>query len=528
MKICQLRPTLGDIMGNLKQALDEINRAKSEIIVFPELFLSGYPPTDDLFFDEIKSDIDHAIDTLLGVSKKTHALIIIGTPFHDGKHWRNTGLAIANGKIMHQHHKVCLPNYDIFNDTRYFVPGQDIQTFSWNNQQIGLLICEDIWANRYPDRYPLDPVQELAKLSVDIIVHLTASPFENDKLNSRQEQLIRLAKQTAASVVSVNQVGAYNDILFDGQSMVFNPKGEMINILSAFKPTSTAISLHQRSENKPQQLWEETIISAISFGLIQYLNHTGFDKVLIGLSGGIDSAVVAALAVHTLGPDRVILVALPSVYNTEATQNDAIEMAKRMGCRLITQSIEGYRQQIERDMPKLLMGDLNDITRQNIQSRLRGLILMAISNQSGALLLTTGNKSELAMGYATLYGDMNGGLNIIGDLFKTEVFLLARHINQMKEWIPPSIITRAPSAELAPNQRDEDTLPAYDRLDQILEQRILKGYSLNKLNKLNDKKDVQFVLSRLKNNEFKRFQSPPIIKLSSKAFGRGWQFPLVR
>ncbi len=525
MKICQLRPTLGDIMGNLKQALDEINRAKSEIIVFPELFLSGYPPTDDLFFDEINSDIDHAIDTLLEVSKKTHALIIIGTPFHDGTYWRNAALAIANGKIIHQHFKVCLPNYDIFNDSRYFVSGDSVQTFEWQGAIYSLLICEDIWADK--NQYSRDPVLELRNKKIDTIFHLTASPFEIDKSNLRNEQLIRLVKNTGAAVISVNQVGGFNDILFDGQSIAMNSKGQITAQLQAFEEHVTHISF-SKPVQKPTESMEETLLNAISFGLKEYLAHTGFNSVLIGLSGGIDSALVAALAVHALGPKHVTLVTMPSVYNSKATKEDAILMAQNLGCHLINQSIEAYRQQVESEMPSVLNETLSNITKQNIQSRLRGLILMTISNQLSALLLTTGNKSELAMGYATLYGDMNGGLNIIGDLFKTDVFRLARHLNRMYHWIPTSIIDRPPSAELALDQRDDDTLPPYDRLDQILKQRILDEYSLNKLMKMNDKQDVNLVLKRLKQNEFKRFQSPPILKLSSKSFGRGWQFPLVR
>ena len=309
--------------------------------------------------------------------------------------------------------------------------------------------------------------------------------------------------------------------------MAFNHLGELIRQFPAFEERCEVITSIPVEVPELNDV-EDEIMDAISFGLKEYMAQTGFSTVLVGLSGGIDSAVVAALAVHAIGAEHVRLVTLPTQFNSTETKNDAIEMARRCGCELIQRPIESYRTVLESDIGHGVGAALNDIAKQNIQARLRGLILMALSNQTGALLLTTGNKSELAMGYATLYGDMCGGLNIIGDCFKTDVVKLAHRLNAIHDWIPRGIIDRPPSAELAPNQKDEDALPAYDRLDRILSQRIMKGFSLNQLLEMNDKKDVEFVLKQLKNNEFKRFQSPPILKLSTKSFGRGWQFPLVR
>tara|TARA_A100001015_G_scaffold317758_1_gene435556 strand:+ start:1440 stop:3026 length:1587 start_codon:yes stop_codon:yes gene_type:complete len=527
IKVCQLRPRLGDVSYNLSLILKEISQSNDEMIIFPELFLLGYPPTDDFNYQELKLEITSSISKIVSLTQSSTRLVIVGTPFFDGAHWRNAALAISNGQIIHRHFKVCLPNYDIFNDTRYFVSGHDVSSFTWKDQRLSLLICEDIWANINQEHYELDPVLALKNQNVDFVIHITASPFEIDKLEQRKKQLIRVVKTLEANVISVNQVGGFNDILFDGQSLLMNKKAIIIDQCPAFVETSQIMTMNEVKPVEAQSR-ESLILDAITYGLKQYMAHAGFSSVLIGCSGGIDSALVAACAVHALGPKQVVLVTLPSLYNSEETKNDAYKMAENLGCKLIHQSIETYRQQMESDMTKTLSLALSDVTKQNIQSRLRGLMLMTISNQLSSLLLTTGNKSELAMGYATLYGDMNGGLNIIGDLFKTDVVRLANFINQKNHWIPESIIQRPPSAELAPDQRDDDTLPAYDRLDKILEQRIIKEFSLNQLLELNDKQDVYLVLKRLMVNEFKRFQSPPIIKLSSKAFGRGWQFPLIR
>ena len=526
--LCQLRPRLGDIQHNLQLAVTEIEKTPDNIIVFPELFLSGYPPTDELGFSDVSDEITAAISQLKVLSKSISGLIIIGTPYFDGHHWRNAGLAIAGGEIIHRHYKVCLPNYDVFNDARYFVSGTQAAVFSWNNQKIAVLICEDIWADVNKMNYSMDPVNALNDQDVGIVFHLTASPFEVDKRQQRLAQLKRVALALNAQVVSVNQVGGYADILFDGQSMVVESSGELMATFPAFESRSYAIedqSISITDVDSP----EHQMIKAISFGLNEYMAQSGFSSVLVGLSGGIDSAVVAALAVHAIGKDKVTLVTLPTRFNSNETKHDAIDMANRLGCELIQLPIETYRTMMEADISLgVNANELNDIAKQNIQARLRGLILMAISNETGALLLTTGNKSELAMGYATLYGDMCGGLNIIGDCFKTEVFKMAHVLNEQHDWIPAGIINRPPSAELAPNQKDEDSLPPYDTLDQILIQRMQHGFSLNQLLQMNDKQDVVLVLDRLRKNEFKRFQSPPILKLSSKSFGRGWQFPLVR
>ena len=525
IRICQYRPTLGDIEGNLTQVLAQIENQSHDIICFSELFLVGYPSTDAWYGNNAKERIQDAIDAILKKSQSTSGLIIFGTPLFDGQYWRNAAVAIANGKIIHQHYKCCLPTYDVFNDMRYFSPGSTVKTFKWKQQTIAMLICEDIWANRIS--YTYDPVLELKNQGVDIVVHLTASPFEVGKLNQRILQLQRTVKETGASIVSINQVGGYGELIFDGQSMAVTKNGSLIYQGPAFKTCEHDLSQKDTSvvSNACPCEWGERF-SAITYGIKEYMAVSGFSKALIGVSGGIDSGVVAALAVAALGPENVILVTMPTQYNAADTKSDAIELASRMETKLIHHSIDDLRVRIETDLSNSI-GQLSGVTKQNIQARCRGMLLMAISNQTGALLLTTGNKSELAMGYATLYGDMCGGLNPIGDVFKSGVIELAKHINTQYDWIPSSMISRAPSAELTFNQRDDDTLPPYDRLDQILDQYMIKSYTSKRLYELNDKQDVILVLNRLKINEFKRAQSPPILKLSSKSFGQGWQYPVV-
>jgi NAD+ synthase (glutamine-hydrolysing) len=385
-----------------------------------------------------------------------------------------------------------------------------------------VLICEDIWGNVSPQYYAVDPVTSLINQDLDQIFHISASPFERKKMAQRVAQLKRVATLCCTTVLSVNQVGGYTELLFDGHSVSVD-KNNVVN----YHSYPFEVGVFNSRQSKPFVFDSiKEIETAIVFGITEYVRQSGYTAVVMGVSGGLDSAVVAALAVRALGKKKVTLISLPSQFNSDETKNDARLLANRLGAAFNEVSIEEYRRQMDHSLA-LEWGDLNDLCRQNIQARIRGVILMAMSNQTNALLLSTGNKSELAMGYATLYGDMCGALNPIGDVYKTQVVELANWINQPNEIIPQRIIDRPPSAELAFNQRDDDTLPPYADLDRILDQRINQGYSVHELCEMNDNKTVEFVLKRLKKNEFKRFQSPPILRLSNKSFGRGWHFPLV-
>lgn len=528
IKLCQMRPQLGDIHGNLEIIKAQFESATEDIIVFSELFLSGYPPYDCLWYPNFVIELQTAIEHCVSFTKGSQKLLIFGSPIHKNGQWYNSVLAVSDGKIIHQYDKQCLPNYDIFNESRYFIVGSNTPLFKWQKYCIALFICEDIWVNHVPVKYESDPIEACSGSAIDVAIHISASPFEYDKIANRFSILRSAASRLNAPIVSVNQVGGYNEILFDGQSMVLDKFGSIMHLGAQFE--SEVVSLPLFNSFRAQLLPEpgiETIQSAIIFGLQEYCKHSGFSKVLIGVSGGIDSAVVAALAVEALGKDAVTCVSMPTQYNSMDTQSDASRLVENLACNWIEYPIETTRKAIAEQLTVAMGHSLSDLTEQNIQARLRGIILMSLSNQTGALLLTTGNKSELAMGYATLYGDMCGGLNIIGDVFKQDVFKLARHINLTKEIIPETIISRPPSAELAPNQKDSDSLPEYDDLDPILTDYILNKKSLNELGKMNDNIDIMSVISTIHKNEFKRFQSPPILKVSSRAFGRGWQYPIV-
>ena len=530
IKCCQLRPKLGDVSENLSKVIASVEKSKEDIIIFPELFLSGYPAFDNLMYPDIEIELDTAINTLKQFSKGKNQALIVGLPTKREGIWYNSVTVFSDGEIIHRYDKQCLPNYDVFNESRYFSSGHSLPIFDWNGKKIAVFICEDLWVDYVSSSYSKYPLSQCSQTQLDLAIHISASPFESDKLEQRFHVLSQTAKQLNASIVSVNQVGGYNEVLFDGQTMIMNSHGDCIFKGAAFKESEYVINLNSEHEAVSiDKIGMQDIKQAIIFGLQEYCKFSGFKQLLVGVSGGIDSAVVAALAVEACGPEHVTCISLPTKYNSNQTKGDAKQLVENLGCKWLEFPIENFRKDITQGVESLLSTDqLSAITEQNIQARFRGLVLMSVSNQIGALLLTTGNKSELAMGYATLYGDMCGGLNIIGDLFKTDVFKLANYINRKEEIIPNSIITREPSAELAPNQRDSDSLPSYDRLDQILSSYILEKKSLNELVKMNDKEDVMLVLSKLKMNEFKRFQSPPILKLSSRAFGRGWQYPIIR
>ena len=530
VKLCQLRPKLGDINKNLDIIKSCYLNSDEDIIIFPELFLSGYPPFDNLMYTEFSIQLEQAIEECKEMTKGLENLVVIGSPSKVDGNWYNSVYLFCNGAIIHKYDKQCLPNYDIFNESRYFLVGDNSPIVEWNNKRLAILICEDIWVNHSHVKYHKNPINECKKSKVDLIIHISASPFEVDKLTKRFQILKDTARTIASPIISVNQVGAYNEIIFDGQSMVINKQGECVFKGGKFKQgeLSVDISIETQTMNLDHSLIEEMHDAAI-YGLQEYCHHSGFSKVLVGVSGGIDSAIVAALATIACGKENVTCVSMPTKYNSSNTKSDAKALVQNLGCVWHEFPIDIYRTMITSALSKEIdKNELGDITKQNIQARFRGLILMSLANEYNSLLLTTGNKSELAMGYATLYGDMCGGLNIIGDIFKTDVFELAKYINRHKEIIPETIITREPSAELAPDQKDKDSLPEYEILDEILNRYIIEKKSLNELVKLNDKQDVMLVMSKLSISEFKRFQSPPILKLSSRAFGRGWQYPIIR
>jgi NAD+ synthase (glutamine-hydrolysing) len=519
--LCQKRSRLGDIAANMQTIRDVLKGVRADVVVFPELFVWGYPITDQFMEAMCQKRVMAAYDDLIHMSRYAAGLLVAGIPYYDGRRWYNGAVAAANGALVYRYAKHCLPNDDVFNESRYFSPGQTPPYFDWQGRRLGVLICEDIWAYTV-GHYAEDPVLDLRNRPLDGVIHIAASPFTIDKYGERLRHLQRVTEIAACPVVSVNHVGGFTDLLFDGRSVVMTASGAVKGAMPAFQEaTAFADDLNTPS---PLSVWD-TVWEALQFGLREYCRQAGFSRVILGLSGGIDSALVAAIAVAALGPEQVTTVIMPTEYNSPETMADAKDMAQRMGCHVRVIPIDTLKDAVATALDWSPTG--STIAHQNTQARLRGLLLMALANHESALLLTTGNKSELAQGYATLYGDMCGGLNLIGDLFKTDVYALVDWLGQRYNWIPDRIITRPPSAELAPHQRDTDTLPEYAVLDGILKAFLMKNTSEEDVARDYGKIVVDAVIQRYRQSEFKRYQAAPIIKLTASAFGRGRQFSIT-
>ncbi len=532
--LAQINSLVGDLKGNTKKIISIIkkNQTKNSLIIFPELAIWGYPPKDLLFNTSLIEE------NFLAIKKITEAIdlettVIVGAVDKIKNNLYNTAFILEHHKIKKKIYKVLLPNWDVFNELRYFhIPINFFSSFSlannlitWQNKKILLTICADIWPARPP--YSHSPFSTLALKKIDLIINISASPFFKEKVAIRKKVACSFKKGIDAPLIYLNSVGAHDDLIFDGNSFVLNKKGDMIKKLPAFQKVIAPLTfpINEAPLAKPlSKDQQEEIFSAIRLGLREYLVKNNFKKVIIGLSGGIDSALVASLAALILGSKKVILVLLPSQYTSKESLEDANELAKKLKINPLTISIEEKVDLIRKELPKI-----KSLTDENLQARMRGLMLMTLSNEEGALLLATSNKSELAMGYGTLYGDLAGGLNIIGDLFKTEVYALANWINQKKNIIPSNILTKEPTAELKANQKDSDTLPPYEVLDKILNAAIVQQKSFREIKKLGfPQKLVQEVMYKIKINEYKRYQSPPILKLSEKAFGPGRIIPLTQ
>jgi NAD+ synthase (glutamine-hydrolysing) len=532
--MCQFRPQLGNVAYNVQRIIEEARaHPDADLVVFPELALTANPVFDNLNIKGFEHVIAEAIHAICDAATVKGQCWVVGAPLHtENGGWYNGCVCVAEGRVVYEYAKQCLPTYDVFNDARYFVSGTESGVFEWSGKTIGVLICEDIWADTLPERYTIDPVVQLVGQGLEVVLHLSSSPFARNKLALRRAQIQRCAKVLQVPVVHVNQVGGYTDILFDGQSMVVAPNGDTISQCPAFCEASMAVNvLGPNGENTTSENLDVDsdvlVLNALCMGLQDYVSKTGLNGVVVGVSGGIDSAVVAGIAVMALGAERVTLVSLPTRYNSEETQDDAKALAKNLGCGLQVIKIEAMRTMMQDTLVASQGRDVTEITKQNIQARLRGVVLMAIANDQQALLCTTGNKSELAMGYATLYGDMCGGLNFIGDLWKHEVYAMAKCLNRYGDWIPESIIHRAPSAELAEGQQDADSLPPYSTLDAILEAHIIHRESWEVIAGRFDADVVGFVRKQLMLTEFKREQAAPVVKVSDRAFGRGWQMPVT-
>jgi NAD+ synthase (glutamine-hydrolysing) len=540
--IAQLNPTVGDTKGNLTKIVNTLSQfsKQSDLIVFPELFLVGYPPRDLLEKNQFIEEAQMAVQELMHVSTQYEQTgILLGAPTQTGKtagkSLYNSALLIHNGKLLFKQNKSLLPSYYVFDETRYFEQAPDIQTISFNDKVLGISICEDAWNDPqlWPKgrMYPFNPIEALAKKDAGIFINIAASPFHLGKEEIRYRLIRNHAKKYGISLVYVNQVGGNDELIFDGRSLCVDSHGEPVKIFPSFKEHVETVDTSLPGKPSLYAPLEkiESLYEALILGIRDYMRKCGFSKAVIGLSGGIDSAVTCCLAKDAIGKDNILGISMPSPYSSKKSTEYAIRLSVNLDIQFKVISINSiYYSYIRSLEENLQIGEDVDVTLENLQARVRGNILMAFSNKFGYLVLSTGNKSEMAMGYCTLYGDMAGGLAVISDVPKTMVYELARYINKKSELIPKEIIERKPSAELRPDQFDQDSLPPYDILDQILFYYIEEGYSMKEILDLNlDPEVVERVIRTVNKNEYKRRQAPPGLKVTTKAFGSGRRIPIA-
>ncbi len=542
VSIAQLNPIVGDINGNRSKIVNTLSQCSgtgSDLVIFPELFLAGYPPKDLLERHWFIEKAQHAAQELIRISvEHPKTGILFGAPLPTGKDvgkgLYNSAVLIYQGQILACQHKSLLPTYDVFDEMRYFDPATQINTVNFKEETLGISICEDAWNDPelWPRGriYPCDPIEILARKGATILINISASPFYTGKEEIRYRLIRNHARKHCLPFVFVNQIGGNDELIFDGKSFCLDRAGEPIVVLPSFKEyvqdVDTGLS-GTPSLYVPQDKIE-SIYEALVLGLRDYMKKCGFSKALVGLSGGIDSAVTCCLAKEAIGSENILAISMPSPYSSKGSIEDSKRLATTINIRFKTISITAIYQAYLETLKEHFEGKELDITEENIQARIRGNILMALSNKFGYLVLSTGNKSELAVGYCTLYGDMSGGLAVISDVPKTMVYDLANYINRKSEIIPRAIIEKAPSAELKPNQVDQDNLPPYPILDQILYKYLEEDSSVEEITNLGfDQGTVKWVAKTVEKNEYKRKQSAPGLKVTSKAFGVGRRMPIA-
>ena len=540
--IAQLNYTIGDFEGNSGKIIQQINKAKTDgadLVIFSELSVTGYYPHDLL---EKKEFIQKAEDAVSEIAKKCIGIAaIIGAPrineSERGKQLFNSAFFLSDGKINSIQDKTLLPTYDIFDEYRHFEPNRKFDIVEYKGEKIALTICEDLWDELPTESefgkdklYRISPMEELSMLNPDFVVNISASPFSYNQAGWRKNVLIKKAKNYSIPIFYVNQVGAQTELIFDGGSVFINKNGVIIKELNYFEENYLLVDTKNIGEKQLQNKIETTekIHDALVLGIRDYFRKMGFKRATLGLSGGIDSAVVVVLAVRALGAENVRVLLLPSKYSSDHSVEDARVLAENLGIQYEIVNIQSAVDAFEKELAPLFAGTSSDVTEENIQARARGIYMMAISNKFGHILLNTTNKSESAVGYGTLYGDMNGGLAVLGDVYKLEVYRLSRFMNKDGEVIPENTIVKPPSAELRPDQKDTDSLPEYEDLDKMLFNYIELNKSPKEIAALGfDEAVVRRVIRMVNTNEYKRFQSAPILRVSSKAFGFGRKMPLV-
>ncbi len=537
--LCQMDPIIGDIKGNKQKIIDGYNRAiqeKVDLIIFPELTITGYSPQDLIerkTFREVVTKTTKEIATITG-----EVGLIFGTISEEydtvGTGLYNSAVLCYDGRIQFTQHKTLLPNYDVFDEVRYFESAKEVYVYEFKGERLGISICEDIWNDAdywNQRRYHRDPVQRLVEKGSTILINISASPYAYGRRDERYKMLSTLTKTNQLPLAYVCVAGGQTDLVFDGGSMCFNSNGDLEMMGKTYDEDFFIYDTEK--DYKPitevEKSMEEEVLAALIYGLKEYATKTGFSKALVGLSGGIDSALVTYIAVQAFGKENVHVVMMPSQYSSKGSVTDSEELISNLGITSNNISIQPVFDKINEMLQPAFEGKPSDITEENMQARIRGLYLMAFSNKFNYLLCTTGNKSEMAVGYATLYGDMNGALGIIADVYKTDVFKISKFINRETEIIPNNIITKPPSAELRPDQKDEDSLPSYDLLDSILRKYLEEHKEEEEIiSEVGNKDVVKHVLRLVERNEFKRYQAAPALRVSTKSFGYGRRIPIVQ
>ena len=537
--LCQIDPIIGNLEYNKKKILDGYKKgvyAKVDIVIFPELSLVGYPPLDLVEKQEFRNAVNKATQEIAAATGDVGLLFGAITEDYDkiGTDIHNSAIFCYGGKVQFIQNKTLIPNYDVFDEMRYFDSAESVSVFDFKDEKLGISICEDIWNDAdywYRRRYKKDPVEKLLQQGATILINISASPYSYGKREARKKMLSVLTSKDKIPLAYVCCVGAQTDLIFDGASMCFNNEGKLVKLGRTF---TEDFVIYDTNENYPEitnceKSFEEEIYNALVYGLKEYCTKLNFSKVMLGLSGGMDSALVACIAAEALGPENVNVVLLPSKYSSEGSIKDSEALIKNLGIKSDSVSIQPVVDENIKQLNPILNFSIKPLTEENLQARVRGIYLMAYSNNSGHLLLTTGNKSEMAVGYCTLYGDMCGGLAVIADVYKTDVYRIANYLNRKKAIIPQIIIDKAPSAELKPNQTDQDTLPPYEVLDKILRMYLEENKEFEEIKEImGDEALVNKVLRMVDLNEFKRNQAAPALRVSSKAFGYGRRYPIVQ
>ena len=538
--LAQIDPTVGHFSGNLEKIIAESRRAAelgARLAVFSELSICGYPPADFLEKPSFLARCRSAVDELAAATRDLPIAVLAGValPANDdsGKPAVNAAVLLDKGRLILEQHKRLLPFYDVFDEQRYFAPACSQQVIELDGIRLAITICEDAWndKNYWPRRlYSVDPLEELMRQKPDLHINLSSSPFWHGKRAVRRQMLTAIAQRDRVPVLMTNQVGGNDSLIFDGSSLALNARGELIAQCASFKPDLAVVDPFCASPIPPPEDDDtEAAYRALVLGTRDYVRKCGFKKVLVGLSGGIDSALVAAIATEALGPENVLAVGMPSPYSSTGSIDDSRKLAENLGIRFevigISELFSGFIHTLE----PLFSGTKPDTTEENIQPRIRGTLLMALSNKFSSLVLTTGNKSEMAVGYCTLYGDMVGALAVIGDLVKTRVYAVCRWLNREWELIPSPILEKPPSAELCPGQKDTDSLPPYELLDPILEGYVERYESPEQIAAANGLPPelVQKVVRLVERAEYKRQQAAPVLKVTRKSFGMGRRFPIA-